>query len=101
MDADPVDLGRVLRERVEALLDPAEVVVARPIACEFADRRELDALRAVGLELLGGESGGVDAPLEVVERFGPEGDLERLDLSGALRLGERRHLNHPAVCLTD
>jgi hypothetical protein len=52
VDLDAVDLGSELRERVEPLLEPADVVVGDPVAREFLDGRELDALRPIIDELL-------------------------------------------------
>src|SRR5262249_5081515 len=61
VDVDAVDLGPELRQRVQPGLDPADVVVRRPVAGERLDRRELDALRAVGDELLARQARGGDA----------------------------------------
>ena len=54
VDVDPVDLGRDLRQRVELRLGLAPVVVRRPVAREFLQRRELHALRPIFDELLVG-----------------------------------------------
>src|SRR5688572_25327025 len=53
MDVQPVDLGQKLWEGVQLRLALAPIVVCRPIAREFLDRRELHALRRVrdGLHL--------------------------------------------------
>src|SRR3712207_2184414 len=52
VDVHPVDLGDELRERVQPLLDPSEVVVRHPIAGELLQRLELDTLRAIFDQLL-------------------------------------------------
>ena len=67
VDLDPVDLGRELRKRVQPRLDPAEVVVLRPVAGELLDRRQLDALRPIRDELLAGPARRRDAPAQVVD----------------------------------
>jgi hypothetical protein len=54
VDVDPVDLCDELRERVEPLLDPSEVVVRHPIVGELLNRRQLYALRAIFDQLLAG-----------------------------------------------
>ena len=81
---DPVDLGRELRERVQPRLDPAEVVVGRPVAGELLHRRELDALRPVFYELLAGPARRRDAPAQVVDLLLWNLDVEGPDLGGGL-----------------
>ena len=52
VDVHAVDLGDELRQRVQPLRDAPEVVLVEPVATEGLSSRELDALRAVGNELL-------------------------------------------------
>ena len=84
VDLDPVDLGRELRERVQPCLDPAEVVVGRPVAGELLHRRELHALRPVFYELLAGPACRRDAPAQVVDLLLWNLDVEGSDLGGGL-----------------
>src|SRR3712207_2421995 len=67
VDVHAVDLGGELRQRVESLLALAPVVVGRPVASELLQRLELDTLRAIFDELLGGPARRGDASAEVVE----------------------------------
>src|ERR687884_529939 len=65
-------------QRVQARLDPPEVVVGLPVACELLQRRELDALRPIFDELLAGPARRRDAPAQVVDLL-----LRNLDVEGA------------------
>ena len=56
-----------LRQGVQPRLDPAEVVVVRPVPGELLDRRQLHALRPIVDELLAWQSRRRDAPAEVVD----------------------------------
>ena len=84
VDLHSVDLGRVLRKRIEPRLDPAEVVVLRPVAGELLDRRELHSLRAVLDELPGGQSRRGDAPPQVVDLLVRDVDAEGADIRGCV-----------------
>ena len=65
-------------------LDPAEVVVGRPVAGELLHRRELHALRPVFYELLAGPARRRDAPAQVVDLLLWNLDVEGSDLGGGL-----------------
>ena len=67
VDVEAVDLGQELREGVQPRLEPAEVVVGRPVAHELLHRRERDALRQVGDGLLLGPARRLEPPAEVVD----------------------------------
>jgi hypothetical protein len=62
VDLHAVDLGRELRQGIQPRFDAAEVVLARPVVGERLERRQLDALRAIVDELLGGPARRRDAP---------------------------------------
>jgi hypothetical protein len=79
VDLDAVDLGRELRQRVQPLFDPPEVVLARPVVGERPERRELNALGAVVDQLLARPARGLDAAPQVVDLLGGDLDLERPD----------------------
>ena len=84
VDLDPVDLGRELRERVQPRLDPAEVVVLRPVPGELLGRSELHALGAILDELLARPPRGGDAPAEVVDLLVRDVDAEGADIRGCV-----------------
>src|SRR5262245_45729548 len=76
MDVETVDLGDEVRHGVEARLDFTPVVLRAPVAREFLDGGERDALREVGDRLTLGQPRGIHAPAQLVEfRFG-DADLE-------------------------
>jgi hypothetical protein len=52
VDAEPVDLGRELRQRVQFRLALAPVVVGRPVARQLLQHRQLHALRPIADQLL-------------------------------------------------
>ena len=79
-----VDLGRELRYRVQPRLHAAEVVLVRPVVRKRTDRRELDALRPIVDELLGGPTRRDDAASKVGQRVVGNVDLEWADLDGGL-----------------
>ena len=79
VDVHAVDLGRELRQRVQLRLEPAPVVVGRPVARERLERLELDALRAVRDELLGRPARRGDAAAEVGQLVVRNVDVEGAD----------------------
>ena len=79
VDVDAIDLRDEVRERGEAGLEPAPVVLARPIASHGLDRLEPNALTRVGLTV--GQSGVGDPLTQVVELR-----LSHLDLEWSDRL---------------
>jgi hypothetical protein len=79
VDAEPVDLGHELRERVQLRLARAPVVVGAPVGHQVMDRRQLHALRLIGDEFLAGPARGRDAPLQVGQVLVRHVDLERAD----------------------
>ena len=78
---DAIDLRDEVRERREARLEPAPVVLARPVASQGLDRLEPDALTGVGLTV--GQA-GVGDPLTQVVKLG----LSHVDLEWSDRLGD-------------
>jgi predicted ATPase len=87
----PVDLGLELRQRVQPRLAPAPVAIARPVARELLDRRQLHALRAIIDELLARQAGRREASTEVLQSLVRNVYVERAD----------RRSTHPttqAVC---
>src|SRR4051812_47057498 len=81
---DAVDLGRELRQRIEPRLNPAEVVVLRPVAGELLDRRELHALRPICDEFLAWPPRGRDPPAEVVDLLVRDVDAEGAEMRGCV-----------------
>jgi hypothetical protein len=77
VDVQPVDPGGELLERVQFRLALPPVVIGRPVAGQFLQRRQLHALRPVGDEFLGRPARRGDALAKVGDRFvwnlGPEG----------------------------
>ena len=69
MDVHAVDLGRELRERVQPRFALVPVVPGRSVAGELLNRRQLDTLRPIGDEFLGGPARCCDAPLKVGDFF--------------------------------
>jgi hypothetical protein len=67
VDVHAVDLRGELWERVELRFRLAPVVVRDPVARELFHRRELDALRPVVDELLGGPARGLDAAAKIAQ----------------------------------
>ena len=65
VDVHAVDLGRELRQRVQLRLGLTPVVVARPVASQRLQRRQLHALRPVVDELLAGPASRRDAPTQI------------------------------------
>jgi hypothetical protein len=84
VDVDPVDGGRELRQGVQSGLDPAQVVVAGPVAGQFLQGGQLHALGAVGDQLPGRPTGRRDTPPQVLQR-----PIRNADLKGADRCGPR------------
>src|SRR5215217_8136609 len=84
VDLDPIDLGRELWERVQPRFEPPEVIVARPVARELLQRRQLDPLRPICDELLGGPAHCSDAPAQVVDLLLWNLDVEGFDLVGGV-----------------
>ena len=82
VDVHSVDLGRELRQRVQPRRDAPEVVLVRPVVRERLDRRELDALRPISDELLGGPACRRDAASKVSQCVVGNVDLEWADLDG-------------------
>jgi hypothetical protein len=85
VNAEPVDLGDELGERVQRRLAPTPVVLGRPIASEFLNHRERHALRLIVDRLLLGPLRGRDASTEVVQGLVWNVDLERTNLGCGLR----------------
>src|SRR5918996_1454585 len=78
VDLDPVDLGRELRQRVQPRLQSLEVVLGAPVAGEFLDRRQLDALRPIWDEFLARPARRGEALAQFVDLF-----LRNIDVEGA------------------
>ena len=92
VDVDAVDLGLELRQRVELRLGLAPVVVGLPVARELLQGRQLDALRPICDQLLGGPARLPDAPAQVVDLRFWNLDVERTDVGAALDGGAHRDL---------
>jgi hypothetical protein len=96
VDGHPIDPRLELRQRVQSRLARAPVVIGRPVAGEFLDRRQLHALRPIGDELLAGRAHRGDTPPKVSDRFVGHVDPEGTDVSFAghksppPRIGRRR-----------
>ena len=84
MNVQPIDLGDELRQGVQFRLDLAPVVLGRPIAREFLNRRELHALRLIRDRFPFRPLGRVDAPAEVGEGLIRHLGTEGADCGGGL-----------------
>src|SRR5437763_13051775 len=78
MHVESIDLGHELREGLQFRLALAPVVICRPIAREFLNRRKLYALRLICDGLLFGPARGCDASAQV-----GEGLFRNVDAEGA------------------
>jgi hypothetical protein len=96
VDVHPVDLGRELRQRVQPRLHPAQVVVGRPVAGEFLDRRQLHALRAVLDQLPGRPARHGEAAAQVGQRLLRNLHVERTDAGQLLDCGHGLPLDSDA-----
>jgi hypothetical protein len=67
MNVEPVDLGQELRQGIQPCLDPPPTVLRSPIAGQFFDGRQLDALRLIPDGLPVGPSRRNDPPTEIGE----------------------------------
>jgi hypothetical protein len=67
VDVYTVDLGDELRQRVQPLRNAPEVVLVEPVAADGLQGRRLNALRAVGDELLAWPARRSYAPAQVVD----------------------------------
>ena len=106
MDVDAVDLGDVLRQRVQPRLACAPVVLGGPVADQLLDRGQLHALLPIADQLLARPAGRRQAQTKREQLFLGDRDAERadrgaVDLPGLLgghgdggrdRVGGRRHL---------
>src|SRR5262249_56235008 len=95
VDVEAVDYGRVLRERIQPLGKATEVVLGRPVLGERLQRRQLDALRGVVGELLGGPARRLDPPAQILDLLLWYLDLEGPDLGGGLGGGAHNYLPFP------
>ena len=84
VDVDAIDLADELRQRVQARLDPPEVVFVQPVTRERLQRPELDTLRSVGDQLLARPTCRADASAQIVELLLGNVDLEGADVGGRL-----------------
>ena len=87
VDVHAIDLADELRQRVQARLDPPEVVLVQPVTRERLQRLQLDTLRPVGDELLARPTCRADACAQVVELLFGNVDVEGADLGGCLCRG--------------
>ena len=87
VDPEAVDLGRELREGVQSLCHPPEVILGCPVVRQLLQHLALHALRRIRNELLAGPARHLDAPAKVVDRLLLEVDSERLDA----RIVDDRH----------
>src|SRR5262245_51038363 len=79
MDADPVDLGLVLREAVQPRFPRAPVVFVRPVLADVLDVGEGNTLRPVVDALALGKTRRAQATPKIVELGVACVDGERLD----------------------
>src|SRR6059058_4361192 len=79
MNVESIDLGHELREGLQFRLALAPVVICRPIAREFLNRRKLYALRLICDGLLFGPARGGDASAQVGEVLFRNVDAEGAD----------------------
>src|SRR5713101_5317823 len=87
MNANPVDLGPVLREGVDASLKAAPVILVAPVSNERLGFLEGDALRPVADGFPLRPPRGRQPTFQIVQRRLWHMDLERCDVFG--RCGER------------
>src|SRR5262245_27738551 len=80
VDVEPVDLGRELRQSVQLLLDPAPVVLVRPVARHLLQQRKLHALRRIGDEFVVGPARLRDATPKIGQPLVAKLDVERTDV---------------------
>jgi len=94
VDVETVNLGHELWQATQPRLQPPEVVLGLPVACECLDRRELDALRQVVDGLLLGQARRRDARTQRLNfRFRGDRDREWPDRCGArCAFGGDRHV---------
>jgi hypothetical protein len=96
VDVLSLDLGLEMRQRVQPRFAPAPFVVARPVAAELLDRRQLHALRAIRDQLLAGPAHRGDAAAQVVQRLARDVDVEGANRGGARGLrGRDGHVGPP------
>src|SRR3984885_10660721 len=87
VDVESVYLGHEVRQCTEPRLEPAPVIILRPVAREFLGHVQLEALRVVGDEFPVGPAGGVDPRAQCPQfRFGGDRDLEWPDRCAARQL---------------
>src|SRR4029450_2147994 len=80
VDVHAVDLGNELRQRVQARLDPPEVVLVQPVTGERLQGLELDPLRPVGDELCARPTRRGDATPQALDGVRRKLDPERADV---------------------
>ena len=90
VDVHAIDLAHELRQRVQARLDPPEVVLVQPVTRERLQRLQLDTLRPVGDQLLARPTCRTDALVQVVELHFGNVDFEGADFGGRLSVGAHR-----------
>ena len=76
VNAEPVDLGREVRQVVQSGFALVPVVAVRPVGREVLHERQPHALRVVGDRLAVGPPGRADAPPQVGELCFRETDTE-------------------------
>src|ERR1700722_19163483 len=76
MYVQPVDLGNEVRQRLQFRFAFAPIVIRPPMANEFLNRRQLDALRCIRDRFARGPPRRLDAPAEVDERLLGKADVE-------------------------
>ena len=84
MDVQPIDLGHELRQGIQPRLALAPVVLRRPVAREFLNRRRLHALRLISDSLLVGEARRPDPSAKVVQLLLRHVNVEGANLDGGL-----------------
>src|SRR6476660_9463174 len=85
VDVQAVDLCHELRKRVQARLDPSEVVLRSPVAGARLPGFQLDALRTVADQLLARPACRSDPPAQIDDLLLEILDVERANLGTGSR----------------
>ena len=99
VDVRAVDLGCVLGQGVELRFCLPPVVVGSPVARECLDCRQLDALRPIRYELLGGQARRRDAATELVQSLVRNLNVEWTNVGRGLNDGTHDYLPVTRACL--
>ena len=87
VDVHTIDLADELRQRVQARLDPAEVVLVPPVPRDRLQRRQPDTLRPVGDQLPARPACRADPFAQIIELLSGDVEVEGADRGGCLCRG--------------